>query len=103
MSDEETIVTARELMAKLEKLPPDALIMFKCSDEFYSGLVSEMTVAQAFFFGPKDYFGPSEDERGIPIKPRTYTWEGGWIAVGEEDDRDYGPILDRRTALVLST
>ena len=59
-------------------------------------------MSEAGLFAAKAMLGPNEDYRGRPITPKTYTWDGGWVEIKEEQEH-LGPVLGRRVALVYVT
>lgn len=96
-------MTVADLMARLEKMEPSAVVMVECDDNYYSGPLTpeQLRDGEALRIGPFDYETPGEDAYGRSVPRETKTWPGGWTTAEERGDDERGEILDRRPCIVI--
>jgi hypothetical protein len=97
-------MTIRELIIKLQGYDPDALVMIKCPDDYYSGEIADVEFGQAVLVLPHVGKTPAEDAYGRPEPQRDIQFPGGWSVLGRDEDRRTDvPVGETRDCFIIHT
>lgn len=96
----EDMMTVAELIEHLKQFDPTAIVMANCIDDYYSGplTVEDFSAGDAVNLEPFEQLGPKEDERGRPITPKLYKYDGGWVINGDHEGRPYS---ERKPCVII--
>ncbi len=104
----DTPLTVAELIAKLQTLNQDALVMLECEDHYYSG---PLTNSETFDSAVASHCGAFDWEDGKffdfdtkPFKPRIRHVKDRWLILEKDCIGQYSrhPVLERKPCIIIN-